>query len=405
MDNSENENGQFYGSALANAGDVNNDGYQDLAVGAYGWTYDSEYSGKFANNGMVAVFSGAANFGWNEFYVKKNAGTGTKLAGDKLGWAVAGVGDVDGDGYDDIAVSEPKYNGDLGRVQLIFGGSSNMYDDVLVYGSESNGHLGQALAGLGTIQWPGSSSTVGIAMGMPYAQLNATEAGGFWVVGQVNRSAGTASYYSADGSTSYGHLGYAFAALGNGTWAVGQPGATTGSVWVMQDANIVANSIDSSVFTTKSAPQCGVALGSGDTDGDGLTDIVIGCNGAGAFDMRYTTSTVPSCGVLNAGSTLWHGQTLSSCDGRFALVMQNDGNLVLYQSGTPLWATGTNGMGGYDAVMQNDGNLVVYTQSGTPLWASNTVGDSGAWLDLQDDGDLVIYQNGIARWSSGTCCH
>lgn len=72
--------------------------------------------------------------------------------------------------------------------------------------------------------------------------------------------------------------------------------------------------------------------------------------------------------------------------------MQGDGNLVLYQGGTPLWATGTNASGAW-VVMQADGNLVVYAPScsGGVCWSSDTAGNNGAHLSIQGDGNLVIY--------------
>jgi len=51
--------------------------------------------------------------------------------------------------------------------------------------------------------------------------------------------------------------------------------------------------------------------------------------------------------------------------------MQADGNLVLYQGATPLWASNTAGTGANIAAMQSDGNLVLYGPSG-PVWATNT---------------------------------
>jgi hypothetical protein len=114
----------------------------------------------------------------------------------------------------------------------------------------------------------------------------------------------------------------------------------------------------------------------------------------------------PTCGVMYAGHALAQGQSLASCDGRYRLTMQPDGNLVVYYSYShsyPLWASGTNGRGGYSAVMQTDGNLVVYTASNSAVWAAGTYGHGGANLFLQDDGNLVIYDsNGKALWSSHT---
>jgi hypothetical protein len=86
------------------------------------------------------------------------------------------------------------------------------------------------------------------------------------------------------------------------------------------------------------------------------------------------------------------------------LVMQDDGNAVLYDNHTrrALWATHTVGSGSY-LRMQPDGNLVVYNWNNAAVWAANTCCWSGNYMDIQDDGNLVIYTwFGLALWATGT---
>ena len=114
-------------------------------------------------------------------------------------------------------------------------------------------------------------------------------------------------------------------------------------------------------------------------------------------------TTTSSCGTLTANQQLDANQSLVSCDGDYNLIMQGDGNLVLYQSGTALWASNTAGTAADEAIMQGDGNFVVYSSSGSALWASGTNGNSGAYLEVQNDGNVVIYSAaGAALWSTGT---
>jgi GH25 family lysozyme M1 (1,4-beta-N-acetylmuramidase) len=110
------------------------------------------------------------------------------------------------------------------------------------------------------------------------------------------------------------------------------------------------------------------------------------------------------CTIINPGQGLSGGEQLTSCDGRYTLAMQNDGNLVLYHNGKgALWATGTNGKGGYNAIMQGDGNFVLYDVHNHPLWASGTNGHGGSYLAAQDDGNLVVYApGGHPLWASNT---
>ncbi len=116
--------------------------------------------------------------------------------------------------------------------------------------------------------------------------------------------------------------------------------------------------------------------------------------------------------ALNNGSTLLEGQQLCSGNGYY-LVMQEDGNLVLYntQLWTPLtgiWHSSTHNKGNRPlrAIMQHDGNFVIYDSSNTSLWHTGTHGKGKApyRLVLQKDGNLVIYDgNNKGIWSSNTC--
>jgi hypothetical protein len=134
------------------------------------------------------------------------------------------------------------------------------------------------------------------------------------------------------------------------------------------------------------------------SSGDCHTGACYTCGAHGAQDACCPNGT----GNIDV-TTLSFGQSIKSCDGRFTLIMQTDGNLVLYFNGVALWATDTNGCGDH-AVMQGDGNFVVYAASNAPCWSSNTANNPGAFLTLQNDGNLVIY-NGPAIWSSNTGGH
>lgn len=81
----------------------------------------------------------------------------------------------------------------------------------------------------------------------------------------------------------------------------------------------------------------------------------------------YTNLSSPN--VLNADQCL--------VDNSYELVMQPDGNLVLYDRTITsrrqrAWSSNTAGSGAVQAKMQDDGNLVLYTYSSRPIWASNT---------------------------------
>ena len=87
-------------------------------------------------------------------------------------------------------------------------------------------------------------------------------------------------------------------------------------------------------------------------------------------------------GTLSAysdhGDIFFQTPKLTTSDvGPYNMVMQSDGNLVIYDSSTPMqavWNTGTNGKGvaPYTLIIQDDRNIVVYDSKMTPLWSSTT---------------------------------
>ncbi|MFI5528321.1 hypothetical protein ACIA8O_07125 [Kitasatospora sp. NPDC051853] len=102
--------------------------------------------------------------------------------------------------------------------------------------------------------------------------------------------------------------------------------------------------------------------------------------------------------VVQPGQVLAPGDSVAA--GSTTLVMQPDGNLVLYLvagNGSrilPLWSSGTWWSPGARAEMQADGNFVIYRQDGNSsnqgsIWHSGTWGHPGAALVLAY-GDLLI---------------
>ncbi len=122
--------------------------------------------------------------------------------------------------------------------------------------------------------------------------------------------------------------------------------------------------------------------------------------------LELIRSPAGACGVMQGDEGLPLGQQYRSCDKRFTLTMQHDGNLVLYMGEASLWATNTVGKNSAKAIMQRDGNFVLYDKTGKPIWATNTLDPSGAYFSVQNDGNLVIYSaSGSPIWASHTCCY
>ncbi len=132
--------------------------------------------------------------------------------------------------------------------------------------------------------------------------------------------------------------------------------------------------------------------------GDGSCDDTIGAVEA----SRLAPLTAPD--TLRAGQELRANQWLLSKNRQFGLVMQGDGNLVIYNQGdgNGFWDMVTAGSGATHFALQTDGNLVLYAGS-RALWNTETNGrGSNVSLTMQNDGNLVLYQGGAALWDSHT---
>ena len=105
------------------------------------------------------------------------------------------------------------------------------------------------------------------------------------------------------------------------------------------------------------------------------------------------TAAPAAADTLASGARLAVGQTLVSGNRRYRLLMQSDGNLVLYDDveRTAPWASHTGGISAGHALLQGDGNFVVYDAQGIGRFASNTTGYPNSRLLLQNDGNLVLY--------------
>lgn len=112
---------------------------------------------------------------------------------------------------------------------------------------------------------------------------------------------------------------------------------------------------------------------------------------------------------INQDNNLFAGQSIQSSNGHH-LVMQNDGNLVLYRSvhnhdpSNATWSSNTYGRGdGCRFTVQGDGNAVIYDANNSPIWASNTNGQShGPYsATVEDSGHFVVWDGtGRRLWAS-----
>jgi Ca2+-binding RTX toxin-like protein len=118
--------GDYAGTSVSSAGDVNGDGFADIIVGAFG----NDSGGANAGAAYV-IFGKATGFGSLVTLGGLTGGNGFRiqgdLAGDLAGRSVSTAGDINGDGFDDIIVGA--YGNDAGGLNagaayVIFGKAS-----------------------------------------------------------------------------------------------------------------------------------------------------------------------------------------------------------------------------------------------------------------------------------------
>ncbi|MCA9759544.1 MAG: FG-GAP repeat protein, partial [Candidatus Eisenbacteria bacterium] len=204
--------GSKLGFALG-SGDVNGDGVDDLIAGA------PFYSDGETNEGAVFVYLGSSN---GTFTLDKIVTSNRPNA--YLGVAVAGVSDVDGDGYDDVLVGAPYYsppgNSSAGGAFLYRGGPTGV-NPVPVWshlGSQDAELVGLAVASAGDVNHDGYGDVIIGAPGYDGAFANQGEARVFL---------GSATGLSASGITAW--AGQEDDALAG--WAVAGGGDLNGDVY------------------------------------------------------------------------------------------------------------------------------------------------------------------------------
>ncbi|MCB1152400.1 FG-GAP repeat protein [bacterium] len=165
----------FFGRSVAIVGDVNDDGYDDVVVGAPG--YETNINDDL-NKGLVSLYLGSAT-GPSTTASWSDVGP----AFSQLGWSVAAAGDVNDDGYDDFVAGAPGYtngHGEEGAVFLYLGGDPTpAADPDWTYEADQDGAvLGTDVAGLGDVN---GDEYDDFAVGAPLFKVTADKVGRIFV--------------------------------------------------------------------------------------------------------------------------------------------------------------------------------------------------------------------------------
>jgi hypothetical protein len=297
--------GEHLGSAVTAVPDLNGDGRMDYAAGGAG-TSAFEF-------GRIRVYSGKTGA---VFY--SNFGP---QAGCKFGACIAGLGDVDGDGAGDILVGAPEWDGpggltdmNRGYAALYSGKTGSLIKEWK--GQHDFDRLGTAVAGLGDLDYDGVDD---FAIGVPGLEVGTT----IQIVnaGACNVYSGATQQLlvAATGAGGDEGLGSSICLLGDRDndgafeFAAGGPGWSNGKgrVRVFEGPQATLQASITGLAGSQVADHFGSALApGGDVDHDGHDDLIVTATREGTGLVGYalvisgaswSTYGNPIYGTANSG--------------------------------------------------------------------------------------------------------
>ena len=143
--------GDAFGSVLGVAGDLNNDGLTDVLIAAP-TNYASDDGSIYLLYGDDTQFDGL-------FTVSDMSAFTNGELGMQHGGSVGAAGDVNGDGFDDFWVGAPASRTHKGYVELYLGANTELSGEItstaIIVGSTDNDRFGEAIQSIGDVNMDG----------------------------------------------------------------------------------------------------------------------------------------------------------------------------------------------------------------------------------------------------------
>ncbi len=350
--------GERMGTRVAGGGDINNDGFSDVAVYASGASEDP---------GRVYLFLGGCSpDGIPDLVLEGSA------SGDRFGRGLCLNGDLNADGFDDLVVGACEADS-TGAVYIYFGGDPMDQDpDLILYGEGAGDFFGYTVDCGGDINGDGEDD---LLVGAPR-----NDESDIWAGKAYAYLCGAAMDTVADAEMTGVSVGDAFGSAAkiigdiNGDsiddYIVSAPyynslfGDDVGKVYFFLGAAIVDGTPDDALVGEFMEEQFGYSISSTDVDGDGTGDMIIGAPGYGGASVQLGkvylfTGTYPlpaTAAFTDVGTDTTSGLGISVAGaGRFTMHSGGGGSL----------AAGGWNIGGKGAALLY-GEEVVVTDSGPP---------------------------------------
>lgn len=348
------DNEDRFGGATTGLGDLDGDGIQDIAVGAWGDDDGGNYQGAI----WILFLNGDGTVKTHQKISETEGGfTGSLHYENNFGWSLCRLDDLDGDNVVELAVGArgDDDGGDRrGAVYILFlnsDGTVKTHQKI----SDTQGGFSGVLDNEDYFGWdlcsPGDLDNDGVcdlAVGAPFDDDGATNMGATWVL-FLNTDGTVKSHQKISGTSGgfsgaleyFDNFGVGLTSMGdiNGDGtpdiAVGahyddDGGYNVGAVWLMfmnSDGTVKSHQKISALEgnfsgTLESNDRFGYALSClGDLDCDGVSDL-----GVGAFRDDDGGSEVGAVWILflNGDGTVKSHQKISALEGDFTGVLHND---------------------------------------------------------------------------------
>jgi hypothetical protein len=347
------QNADSAGVSLAATGDVNDDGFDDILIGASRWD-----EGTSADVGRAYLVFGSASLPATIALGGLGSATGVILEGagfsELAGAGVAGPGDVNGDGFPDLLIGAPGGSPGgvsfAGQAYIVYGGPSlpallelgalSAADGVLITGVSAGDQLGGTVAAAGDMNGDGFADVlVAASFADPFGKTNAGQAsivyGGPSLPGLIDlamlgeagvhingENPGDALGFSASGGGDVNGDGFDDVIVGADNYDQPQGGSNHGRAYVVYGGANLPLSIDCSSlgsggvvltgFSAEDDAGHAVAMG-GDSNQDGYADFAVSAlnadgngNASGEVYVLRGGPSLPQ--TLELGSISWRGE-------------------------------------------------------------------------------------------------
>ncbi len=272
----------LFGAAVASAGDVNGDGYDDVIVGAY--AYDNGQT----DEGRAWVYHGSpAGLGTTASWT----GEGNQV-GAAYGRSVSTAGDVNGDGYADVIVGAYQYDngqGDEGRVIVHLGSATGLAASP-AWSAESNqvnALFGISVGNAGDVNGDGYADVI---VGASWFDNGETDEGRAFVYQGSSSGLASSPAWTSEGNQAGALWGLSVATAGDvngdgyadvivGSWGYDQTQPNEGAAWLyVGSATGLLDAAQWSAAGQQAQAAFGYAVATaGDVNGDGYSDVLVGC--------------------------------------------------------------------------------------------------------------------------------